>query len=64
MKDENDFCAGCDHKIVPGVACDGMTLDCPYHPQAKRHPSAMTRYASAQDSFSGKLDFDAVRSDC
>jgi len=62
MSQENAFCSVCDHKIVPGVACDGQPEECPYH---KEHPAKHHRtsaFAVTVDSMTGESATDAVRS--
>lgn len=62
MSKEADFCTVCDHKIIPGVACDGQPEECPFH--AVHHNNAHrqeSRYATVVDSMIGDKDLDTVK---
>lgn len=62
MSQEPEYCTVCDHKIVPGVACDGQPEECPFHPEHGMKHRQSDRFAATVDSLTGDKDIDAIRS--
>lgn len=62
MSLEQGFCAVCDHKIVPGVACDGMPDECPFHVVLGERQHRTSAFAATVDSVTDLKDFDSVKS--
>jgi len=62
MSQEQGFCSVCDHKIIPGVACDGMPDECPLHAARDMQRDQTNLYAITVDSMTGQKDFDSVKS--
>ncbi len=61
MIQEKAICSVCDHQIVAGVACDGMTGECPSHVvQTKQHRQA-SNFAATMDRVTGENEFDCVK---
>jgi hypothetical protein len=56
-------CLRCEHRVVLGVACDGLPRACPH--QAVRRPTAgpLPGYAASLARWAGVAEHDAVRSD-
>ncbi len=61
MFQEKGFCGVCDHKIVPGVACDGMPEECPSHTLATDNRHRISDFAVTVDKVTGEREFDCVR---
>lgn len=57
---EQEYCEVCEHRIVHGVACNGVPRECA-HPQPAAAPEPHPRNAVAVDSFFDDDEYDAVR---
>ena len=61
MSQKQAFCSVCDHKIVPGVACDGMPEECPSHTLHLEKHHQTRNFAATVDKVTGEKDFDCVK---
>jgi hypothetical protein len=63
VNEEVTVCAGCEHRVIPGVACDGLQRACPHHLAHQPQPRARDRYAAALDRLGGASEYDVIRGD-
>jgi len=61
MFQDKAICNVCDHNIVAGVACDGMTGECPSQVTQTKKQHQTSPFAATIDKVTGESDFDCVK---
>lgn len=58
---EKAICTVCDHKIVSGVACDGVSGECPTKVADTQQEPRLNSFAVTVDRVTGENEFDCVK---